>query len=183
MLHETRSPQAEGGVNTAWFVAEDYEYRKTFSLSLSEGEKAILEFKGVYRNAEIYLNGVLIHKNNYGYNDFFVDLTPHLKEGENELRVKAFNSDQPNSRWYSGTGIYRPVCLHLLKKRHFLPNSIKIRTEDYKEGLLSVSGRTSFDGSFACRIENQQGDIVFQKEIESTGGFFSFETKIPDPVL
>ena len=183
MLHERRSPEAEGGVNTAWFVAEDYEYRKTFSLPLLEGEKAVLEFEGVYRNAEIYLNGLLIHKNHYGYNDFFVNLTPHLKDGENELLVKAFNSDQPNSRWYTGTGIYRPVYLHLLKKRHFLPNSIKILTKDYREGLLSVSGKTSFDGSFLCRIENQQGETVFQKEIESMGGLFSSEIKITDPLL
>ena len=71
-----------------------------------------IEFEGVYMNAEVSINGQLVALHPYGYTSFIVDLTPHLKYGaENVLKVVVNNSAQPNSRWYSGTGIYRHVWL------------------------------------------------------------------------
>ena len=183
MLSEERSPSAQGGVNTAWFVADDYEYRKVFEVEVPEGGKAVVEFEGVYRKAEIYLNGELIHKEAYGYNTFYVDLTAHLKKGENELIVKAYNADQPNSRWYSGTGIYRPVHLHLLKKKHIIPSSLRICTKDYKTGLLEISGKTSFDGPFGFAILNREGEVVKKGQFEAEGYAFSGEITIDSPFL
>ena len=73
-----------------------------------------LEFKGVYMNAEMAINRQLVALHPYGYTSFVVDLTPHLKfDQENELVVVANNSAQPNSRWYSGTGIYRHAWLRI----------------------------------------------------------------------
>ena len=69
-------------------------------------------FDGGYMNSEVYLNGILLGRRPYGYITFSYDLTPHLKWGEkNVLAVRVDNSEQPNSRWYSGCGIYRNVWL------------------------------------------------------------------------
>ena len=72
-----------------------------------------VEFEGVYKNAEIYVNDTLAYKAAYGYTPFFVLLTGRIQEGENKILVKADNEKQPDSRWYSGAGIYRPVWLHV----------------------------------------------------------------------
>ena len=88
-------------------------YRKTFSLSLSDNarEKVFLEFDGVYMNATVYVNNRKVGTRPYGYSSFEYDITPYVKEGENVVAVRVDNSDQPNSRWYSGCGIYRHVWL------------------------------------------------------------------------
>ena len=89
-------------------------YRKHFKLSESDKGKVIyIDFDGVYRNSRVWLNGHLLGFRPNGYVSFRYDLTPYLNYGkeENVLVVQADNSDQPNSRWYSGSGIYRNVWL------------------------------------------------------------------------
>ena len=88
-------------------------YRKTFSLSLSDNarEKVFLEFDGVYMNSTVYVNGQKVGTRPYGYSSFEYDITPYVREGRNVVAVRVDNSDQPNSRWYSGCGIYRHVWL------------------------------------------------------------------------
>lgn len=88
-------------------------YRKTFVPEKSDVDKKIrIVFDGVHMNSDVYLNGVLLGHRPYGYITFGYDLTPHLKWGEkNVLAVRVDNSEQPNSRWYSGCGIYRNVWL------------------------------------------------------------------------
>lgn len=103
MIHEKRSLKSRGEHNIGWFEAQDYVYQKKFTLPEEEkGKKIIFEFEGVYHDAEVYMNGKKAAYRPYGYTNFFVDATEYLQEGENELRVLAKNSDQPNSRWYSG---------------------------------------------------------------------------------
>jgi beta-galactosidase len=94
-------------------------YRKTFDLPPSaKGEFLFIDFDGVYRNSEVWLNGHYLGKRPYGYISFQYNLTPYLKPTKNVIAVKVDNSQQPNSRWYSGSGIYRNVWLtttdHLL---------------------------------------------------------------------
>ena len=84
-------------------------YRKHFTLD--KIEKVFLEFDGVYMNATVYVNGQKVGFRPYGYSSFEYDITPYVKEGENVVAVRVDNSDQPNSRWYSGCGIYRHVWL------------------------------------------------------------------------
>jgi beta-galactosidase len=88
-------------------------YRKKFTVPTSEnGKKFYIDFDGVYRNSKVYLNGELLGSRPNGYISFRYDLTPNLVFGEeNVLAVVANNSQQPNSRWYSGSGIYRNVWL------------------------------------------------------------------------
>ena len=183
MLREKRDASAEGGVNTAWFVGGDYVFSKRFSRpEIEEGGLAILEFEGVYRNAKVFLNGELIKENAYGYNGFFVDLTSHLKE-DNLLEVQCFNADQPNSRWYTGTGIYRPVSLYILKRQHIELNSVRILPLDYKKGNLSISGALSEAGTVLGIIYDANEEEVARFEIESLGNKFRAEETIPSPNL
>ena len=87
-------------------------YRKHFFLEpAQEGKRVSLLFDGVYMDSSVYLNGERIGGWGYGYTSFSVDLTPHLRPGENVLAVRVDNSLQPNSRWYSGSGIYRNIWL------------------------------------------------------------------------
>ena len=88
-------------------------YRKSiWADKADEGKKFFIDFDGVYKNSEVYLNGHLLGKRPYGYSSFRYELTPDLKFGEtNIIAVRVDNQDQPNSRWYSGSGIYRNVWL------------------------------------------------------------------------
>ncbi|HEX9974022.1 MAG TPA: glycoside hydrolase family 2 TIM barrel-domain containing protein, partial [bacterium] len=89
-------------------------YRKTFTIAESDKNKLVfVDFDGVYRNSEVWLNGHYLGKRPYGYSSFRYELTPFLNFGneKNVLAVRVDNSQQPNSRWYSGSGIYRNVWL------------------------------------------------------------------------
>ena len=82
------------------------------------GKRYIIEFDGVYMNSTVYVNGHEVGNRPYGYSSFAYDLTPFLKAGINDIVVKVDNSDQPNSRWYSGCGIYRHVWLTTVNETH-----------------------------------------------------------------
>jgi beta-galactosidase len=89
-------------------------YRKSFVLPMSaKGQRFYIEFDGIYRNSEVWINGHYLGKRANGYISFRYELTPYLKIGaaKNVIAVKADNSAQPSSRWYTGSGIYRNVRL------------------------------------------------------------------------
>ena len=112
LIYQTRDLYEDG---TGW-------YRKCFSresLALGEGERAVLRFEGVYMDSTLYVNGQRAGDWKYGYSTFDFDITELLREGENELLMQVrFRS--PNSRWYSGAGIYRDVWLKVYP-RVYLP--------------------------------------------------------------
>ena len=97
-------------------------YRKTFSIPLTPsqdgGTSFFIEFDGVYMNSTVYVNGQKVGFRPYGYSSFEYDITEYLKKGENIIAVRVDNSDQPNSRWYSGCGIYRHVWLTQTEHTH-----------------------------------------------------------------
>ena len=97
-------------------------YRKTFSIPLTPsqdgGTSCFIEFDGVYMNSTVYVNGQKVGFRPYGYSSFEYDITEYLKKGENIIAVRVDNSDQPNSRWYSGCGIYRHVWLTQTEHTH-----------------------------------------------------------------
>lgn len=87
-------------------------YRKSFQVTAKDIKGSVfIDFDGVYQNSEVWINGHSLGKRFYGYSSFRYDLTPHLTAGNNLIAVKVDNSTQPNSRWYSGSGIYRNVWL------------------------------------------------------------------------
>ena len=102
---------SEGQVSTGWTVGGMGWYRKTFDKpQVPPGGKAELRFEGVYMNCDVWLNGAHLGNHPYGYTEFAFDATPHLKDGKNTVAVRVNNTGR-NSRWYSGSGIFRKVWL------------------------------------------------------------------------
>ena len=119
------------GTGGGWFPGGKGEYRKKFKTPMADVVK--LHFEGVYQKAEVYINGQKAGQHAYGYTPFTVDITPYLKlknEELNEVLVKVNNSEQPNCRWYSGSGIYRHVWLVTKKQRYIDEWSIRVSTPD-----------------------------------------------------
>ena len=159
MLREPRTADALGGLNVSWFEGHDYLYSKTFTVTGEELAKHnVLEFEGVYRKAEVIINNRAAGFRPYGYTNFYVDCDEYLKEGANTVQVIARNADQPNSRWYSGAGIYRPVKLWTSGKQHIELNGVKIRTLALKPATIEVTVRTSGEGP--VRVEITGGETL-----------------------
>ena len=155
MLAEPRTALSAGGTNTGWYEGYDYEYRRTLTVPENElADTHILEFEGVYHNAEVWLNGQKAAFRPYGYTNFYVDCAPYLHAGENELRVIARNADQPNSRWYSGAGIYRPVQLWTARGAHIALNGVKIRTLSLDPAVVEVRVNTTAPGTVRLTVDD-----------------------------
>lgn len=169
MLAEPRTALSAGGTNTGWYEGHDYEYRRTLTVPENElADTHILEFEGVYHNAEVWLNGQKAAFRPYGYTNFYVDCAPYLHAGENELRVIARNADQPNSRWYSGAGIYRPVQLWTARGARIALNGVKIRTLSLDPAVVEVRVKTTAPGTVRLTADDlpamqqeSDGEAVF----------------------
>lgn len=183
-LCENRSADSPAGKNAGWYEGYDYVYEKTFTAPAEWKDKNIVfEFESVYRNPKVYINGQLAGQWAYGYTGFYVQADKFLKYGdENTVKVEAFNADQPNSRWYSGAGIYRPVWLYVLPKAHIeLQGGIKIKTLDYKNPRISVSVATNAGGQLNISIADG-AKVIASKDL-STQGQASVEIDLPEAQL
>lgn len=141
MILEQRITGCHNGKNTGYFPGGKYVYEKTFILNESDvhGDVTLL-FEGVYRNATVFCNGSKVGGHNYGYTQFEVNCTDAVCVGENTVRVEVDNSLEPNSRWYSGSGIYRPVHLLLRNKKHI--TSCNVSTLSYSPAEIFVQVET-----------------------------------------
>ena len=175
MLAEPRTAISAGGTNTGWYEGYDYEYQRTLTVPENElADTHILEFEGVYHNAEVWLNGQKAAFRPYGYTNFYVDCAPYLHAGENELRVIARNADQPNSRWYSGAGIYRPVQLWTARGAHITLNGAKIRTLSLDPAVVEVRVKTTAPGTVRLTVDDlpamqqeSDGEAVFTLTLDN----------------
>ncbi|MFY0606475.1 MAG: DUF4982 domain-containing protein [Cyclobacteriaceae bacterium] len=123
-------------------------YRKTFESKPEWNDKQVsITFDGVMSNSEVWINGVSLGKRPNGYVGFTYDLTPHLVDGANTLVVRADNSAQPNSRWYTGCGIYRNVWLNVKNKVSVAENGTYIVAEDVTKESASVKIETTIENS------------------------------------
>ena len=135
MLHEQRDPNAACGSAGAFFPDGEYVYEKTFTRPVAE--RVLLQFEGVYKNARVYINGKEAGGAAYGYIPFFVNADEYLIEGENTIRVECAVK-HPDSRWYSGAGIYRPVWLWAGPEDSIEPESVRISTVSYDPAVIRV---------------------------------------------
>lgn len=140
MLTEEREPNLLNGNATAFYPGGKYIYtKKLYGKEAFRNQKILLEFEGVYMNSAVYLNGEHVGGWIYGYTNFYVDLTDRFKIGEeNELKVVADNSQTPNSRWYSGSGIYRSVNLWTGNRNYIAPEGIKVKTISIDPAVIEV---------------------------------------------
>lgn len=178
MLSEGRDINNPGSVNISFFGGGDYEYKKEFELHLKEGEKVFFEFEGVYKDPRVFINNKEACYRNYGYTDFIFDATDFVVDGVNEIVVQVTNSDQPNSRWYTGSGIYRPVHIFILPQCHILPRSLKITTLDYNNRKIKLEAFISETTDCSLEILDKDNNIIYsENKLNTNNPVFEFELK------
>ena len=162
MLSEPRTQESTGEGNVGWYIGGDYEYTKNFFVPEEyKDKKVLIEFEEIYHNGEVYINGKKAAYRPYGYTNFYVDTEGFFQYGkENEIKVIARNADQPNSRWYSGTGIYRPAYLHVAGEKYIPVNGVKIRTLSYDPAKIEVVVKTSAPGELSLKIEFEGSKVL-----------------------
>jgi len=146
---------AIGGVSSGFFVGGTSWYRKHFTIDHSQqGQRLYLQFDGIYMNADVWLNGQHLGNHPYGYTTFGYDITDDVYwEGENILAVEVKNEGQ-NSRWYTGSGIYRHVWL-IGTGYNFIPNS----------GVFITTPQVSFDSASILANIKLRNDTEMQQDL------------------
>ena len=138
---DAKNPMGNDG---GYFPAGVGCYRKTFTIPASfKGKLISIYFEGIYMNAEVSINGKLLGVHPYGYTSFSYDLTPYLKlNGKNVLSVRVDNSMQKNSRWYSGSGIYRHVWMVVANPIHVAQWGVTVITPNVSTKKATVVVKT-----------------------------------------
>ncbi len=146
MLLGRRDRQSPGKDAMGYFCGDVYRYQKSFEAPFEwASQEVLLAFDGVYRNAVVTLNGHEVARHAYGYTPFVARLTDELVPGEtNTLEVVADNSQLPNSRWYTGGGIYRDVWLLTAPARHIAWQGVRVNTVSTHPARVRV--RTELSG-------------------------------------
>ena len=122
----------------------DAWYRTTVSVNKQNGRRYVLCFDGVYMESTVYVNGQQVHKNYYGYNPFAVDATEQMVSGVNTIAVFVRN-EQPSSRWYSGSGMIRPVELVTLLDDQIRMENVRVTTPKLDSDLTNGETVVAFD--------------------------------------
>lgn len=174
MIREKRDKDAPAGAQSGFYPGGKYIYEKRFNLQDDWKDKDIvIEFEGVQGKSHVWVNGNLVKKNNNGYIGFYIELTSLLyAEQENVIRVEVDNSLQPNSRWYTGSGIYRNVNLWLGDKVYIKNDTTKINTRFLSDDLAQVevtttlkkNSRNSINANCLFEIIEDEEVISFEKQ-------------------
>ena len=140
MLLRTPCADSPNGGNTGFRDGGNYVYVKNLFAPVEYRQQTVaLKFEGVYMNALVYVNGQLAGQRPYGYSQFIVPLNDYLHYGQdNEIRVLVKNNGMPNSRWYSGSGIYRDVWLLTGDSTYFCPEQLQVSTRWIEDGLAGL---------------------------------------------
>lgn len=146
-------------------------YRKIFEFTPDESSKYAIRFDGVYMEPVVFVNGIKAGEWKYGYNTFELDITQLLKDGTNEIKVKVTHNF-PNSRWYSGAGIYRNIWFKQMPLTHIVSDGIYIRTEK------SING---FDVNVSTEVDGATSDTtIFYYVIDADGNTVATEDYVPN---
>jgi beta-galactosidase len=174
-----RDPSNPSMASGGFFSTGRGWYHKTFAVPDDWREKKVfIEFEGVYMNAEVWLNEHYLGRHPYGYTSFSYDLTPYLKYGsdENALRVVVDNACQLNSRWYSGSGIYRHVWLLVADRVHVAHWGVHVTTPEVSSEVAIVKVRTMVKNegnaprevTVRSRIIRPDGSVAGLSEADAT---------------
>lgn len=151
-----RRADAPGGATGGFFEDGVGWYRKHFTAPEAWRDKSVaVEFEGVYRDAEIWINGHHLGVHPYGYTTFTRDLTAHLRIGDdNVLALRVDNASHPHTRWYSGSGIYRHVWLQVAESCHIAHWGIRVVTPSVssRQAVVRVAARVLNRGPADRRI-------------------------------
>ena len=155
MIREKRDKECPAGAQSGFYPGGVYTYEKSF-LAPEEwkNQDVVLEFEGIYGTARVWINGALATVNRNGYMGFSVDLKPWICYGqENLIKIDVDNSNQPNSRWYTGSGIYRDVNLWTGKGVYIPHDEMKITTLSVNDDVAVVEVCANVKNTKACGIE------------------------------
>ena len=153
------------------YESADAWYSRILDLPEDCGPVVMIRFDGVYMDCDVLLNGEKICTHPYGYTAFDVPLTGRLKPGENRLMVH-IRHQSPNSRWYSGSGIYRDVFLVTLPEDHMIPDSLCLKeTPEDGRWKLDISAEVSGNRKqpFSCTLTDRDGRMAARAEGTSDG--------------
>ncbi len=142
---------------TGYFPGGIGWYRKSFTVPDSEkGNKVFIYFEGVYNHSEVFINGISVGKRPNGYISFMYDLTPYIKSGhENVLSVRVDHSLERDSRWYSGSGIYRDVYLVFAPPVHLDLWGVYFKATTVSDKKVDVAVATTINNELAMGTEVQ----------------------------
>ncbi|HHV11288.1 MAG TPA: glycoside hydrolase family 2 protein [Clostridiales bacterium] len=156
MFHEEQTPDSRNQGTNGFLDGEVYKYYKIFSVPKDyEGKNIIFQFEGIYKSASVYINKSLAGQCAYGYTDFFVKANDYLKYGEvNEMLVVAKCGAMPNSRWYSGGGIYRDTYMHIGAPVYIPPYSLRCVTKEITGdgAVVEITAKLNNDGLKAKEV-------------------------------
>lgn len=139
-------------------------YRRNLPLTLADGERVILYFEGVYMETTLYVNGTQAGEWKYGYSSFYFDITQWVHSGDNEILVKTAYRN-PNTRWYSGAGIYRNVWLYQVPAAHFEPDGVYITTKCIQGAYEEEALNKAIEAGAAINNEAGTWQMRVQAEI------------------
>ena len=168
-------PNAVGQVSTGFTVGGTSWYRKTFALPADAKNKQIyIQFDGIYMNADIWVNGTLVGNHPYGYTSFWFDITDKVKMDQKNLVAVLVKNEGQNSRWYSGSGIYRHVWLRIVDAVHIAPWGAYLTSHDVSSTSAKLAIKTTIknettataSAKLLTRIVNTKNEEV--AKIEST---------------
>jgi beta-galactosidase len=182
------STESKGGASTGHVVGGTGWYRKHFTLSPAEqGRRVAVRFDGVYMNADFWINGHSLGNHPYGYTSFEFDLTPYLKPaGEQNVIAVRVRNEGKNSRWYSGSGIYRHTWLTVAEPIHVPTWGVFVTTPEVSKdkAVVKIASEVRNDGSaeadvvIRARVLNSKGKAV--QTSESKLHLFGSETRTVD---
>lgn len=149
-IEGTPQRDAPAGGRGGYFPTGVGWYRKAFRMPGGSAAREVwLEFDGVYMNSDVWINGVHLGHRPYGYSSFAYDVTKHLRSGINVVAVRVDNSEQPNSRWYTGSGIYRHVWLTVVNPLHVGHWGVYVTTPRVDSAGATVAVRTRVENDHA----------------------------------
>lgn len=167
---------------TDLYESADAWYRRTVELPAGHDPVVMIRFDGVYMDCDVLLNGTVICTHPYGYTAFDVPLTGRLREGKNELAVH-IRHRSPNSRWYSGSGIFRDVFLSVLPEDHMIPDSLYISEKETEgEWTLNVSAELAGNTAqpFHCMLTDAEGRVAAEARGLCSDGAAKAVLNVPD---
>lgn len=166
-IMQKRKANSLTGASNAFFKGGLGCYKKVLFIPEKwRGKQVSLEFEGVYMNCTVHINGQLLTRHPYGYTSFFCDPTPYMEYGrDNLISVNVNNGAVPNTRWYSGSGIYRHVWLEVCDKVHIAHWGIYVTTPVVDQKHSTVEVKTTVEN-----IGNCDGDVKLRSTLVDAGG-------------
>ena len=191
-IGQSPNPNSLSGRVGGFFPCGLGNYMKSFNVPFEwTGKKIFIEFEGIYMNAEVSLNGNILGRHLYGYTGFYFDMTKYvIFGGQNELKVVVENSTIPNSRWYSGSGIYRNVWIYTADELHIKNWGVNVTTNNISRDKADIEIATEIEGYCTSKdilikssISDAKGKVVAVSEIKADNILILTDIILPTPLL